>query len=177
MNNFRNEILKVNVPRKHKINNSLGVYDSYKYIRKNKWFGIGKALSEHEFYTIIRSVNNYLADNLSNGKDIKLPCRMGSLELRKRESRAFFKKGVLNTSSFPIDWDKTLKLWSEDSESHKNKALVRMEEKEVFRVFFNKKKATFNNKSFYEFKVNRDLKKKLKQNIKNGTVDAFKLYG
>ena len=37
MDDFRKNILKVNSGRKHKINNSLGVYDCYKWLRKNKW--------------------------------------------------------------------------------------------------------------------------------------------
>ena len=31
------------------------------------------------------------------------------------------------------------------------------------------------NKSFYSFDLNRDIKKKLKQKIKNKAIDAFKL--
>jgi hypothetical protein len=45
------------MPRYYKVNNSLGVYDAYKWIRKNKWFNIGRPLKEHEFYSIIRKVN------------------------------------------------------------------------------------------------------------------------
>jgi hypothetical protein len=74
MEEFRRKILKVNGPRKHKLSNSFGVYSAYKYIRKNKWFNIGKPVSEHDFYSIIRTVNNYLAELLSMGYDIKLPC-------------------------------------------------------------------------------------------------------
>lgn len=58
MDEFRRKVLKVDGPRKHKINNSIGVYDLYKHIRKNKWFNIGKPVSEHDFYSIIRTVNN-----------------------------------------------------------------------------------------------------------------------
>jgi hypothetical protein len=47
MEDFRRKILKLNEPRKHKVRNSLGVYDAYKYIRKNKWFNIGIPLTEH----------------------------------------------------------------------------------------------------------------------------------
>ena len=47
MDNFRREILKIDGPRKHKINNSNGVYDSYKWIRKHKWLNIGGPLTEH----------------------------------------------------------------------------------------------------------------------------------
>ena len=174
MNEFRKKVLKVNEPRVHKIRSSLGVYDAYKYIRKNKWFNIGRPLTEHEFYTIIRQVNNLLADSLLEGNDIILPNRLGTLELRKYNARIDIKDGKLKTN-LPIDWDRTLKLWSEDEEAYKNRILIKMEEKEIFKVFYNKGTANYENKSFYTFEVNRDLKRRLKQKIKNKLVDAFKL--
>lgn len=171
MDNFRRTVLKVDQPRKHEVSGSLGVYDAYKYIRKNKWFDIGRPLKEHEFYTIIREINNLLAEELLKGNDLDLPHRLGKIELRKYEGRVFYKNGDLHTN-LPIDWDSTLKLWAEDKESYNNKLLVRLEEKEIFKVFYNKSKANYNNKSFYEFEVNRDLKRRLKQKIKEG-LDAF----
>ena len=174
MDNLRREILKLNQPRKHKVSGSIGVYDAYKHIRKNKWKDIGRILSEHEFYTIIRQVNNMLADRFLEGNDIDLPHKLGKLELRKYNSKVSFKDGKLKTN-LPIDWDRTLKLWAEDSSSYKEKILVRLEEQEIFKVFYNKSKANYNNKSFYEFEVNRDLKRRLKQKIKEGLIDAFKL--
>lgn len=174
MDDFRKKVLKVDKPRKHKVSNSLGVYDAYKYVRRNRWPGIGRPLTEHEFYTIIRSVNNHLADELVNGNDIVLPNRMGTLELRKYESRMSFKDGVLKTN-LPVDWDRTLKLWSEDEESYEDRTLVKVEEREIFKVFYNKRNANYNNKSYYTFEVNRDLKRRLKQRIKEGAVDAFRI--
>ena len=41
MDNFRREVLKVDKPRVHKVKNSLGVYDAYKFIRKRGWIDIG----------------------------------------------------------------------------------------------------------------------------------------
>ena len=70
--------------RNHKVTGSLGVYDAYKYIRKNKWFDIPRPLKEGEFYRIIRRINDYLADELVKGKEVKLPHRLGTLEIRKR---------------------------------------------------------------------------------------------
>lgn len=170
----REELLKVNEPRKHKITKSLGVYDAYKWIRKRKWEDIGRRLTEHEFYSIIRKINNYLAFYLTYGEDINLPHRMGTLELRKKSSRVYLKDGKLCTN-LPIDWDKTLKLWCGDADAYNNKTLIRMEEDEIFKVYYNKNKAEYNNKSFYQFKVNRELKRALKRNIKEGVVDAFLL--
>lgn len=169
---FRREVLNLNGTRKHRVNNSLGVYNSYKWIRKHKWLNIGRPLTEHEFYSIIRKINNYLADELMRGNDITLPCNMGRLEIRKNTPKVSLENGRVKTD-LPIDWDRTLKLWYEDQESFENKTLIKMEEKEIFKVYFNRLKCDFNNQSFYEFIINRDIKKRLKQKIKEGHIDAF----
>ena len=174
MDEFRRKILKINGPRKHKINNSFGVYNAYKLIRKNKWFNIGKPISEHDFYKIVRTVNNKLADLLSKGHDINLPCQMGRLEIRKYDARITL-QGDKVATNLPIDWDRTLKLWSEDEEAYQKRTLIKMEEKEIFKVYYNRGKANYTNKGFFAFDVNRELKKKLKKNIKEGLVDAYKL--
>ncbi len=172
MDEFRRRILKIDGPRKHKINNSLGVYQMYKLIRKNKWFNIGKPVSEHDFYSIIRTVNNQLADLLSKGYDITLPYQMGRLEIRKYDAKVTL-QGDKIVTNLPIDWDRTLKLWSEDEEAYKERTLVKMEEKEIFSIYYNRTKAKYENKSFFQFQPNRQLKQILKRNIKLGKVDSF----
>lgn len=174
MDEFRRRILKVNGPRKHKINNSFGVYNAYKLIRKNKWFDIGRPVSEHDFYSIIRTVNNLLADFLSKGHDVNLPCQMGRLEIRKYDAKITLQEGKIVTN-LPIDWDRTLKLWSEDEKAYKERTLIKREEKEIFKVYYNRGKANYTNKSFFAFDINRELKKKLKKNIKERRIDAYKL--
>ena len=174
MDEFRKKVLKVNSPRIHRVRNSLGIYDAYKWVRKNKWLNIGRPVTEHEFYAIVRQVNNLIAGNLLNGEDIVLPHRLGTIELRKYNTKISIRDGKLITN-LPIDWDRTLKLWSEDEDAYKNRTLVKMEEKEIFKVFYNKKSANYNNKSFMQFEVNRDLKRRLKQKIKSKAIDAFKL--
>lgn len=171
---FKSEVQHLNEPRKHKVTNSIGVYSVYKWLRKRKWIDIGQRLTEHQFYNIIRKINNLLAENLSLGMDIKLPHRMGTIELRKINTYVKIKDGKLKTN-LPIDWDRTLKLWGKNEEYYKNKTLIKMEEKELFKVYYNKNKADYTNKSFYQFNVNRELKKTLKENIKEGKVDAFLL--
>ncbi len=173
MDEFRRNVLKVNESRTHTIRNSLGVYDAYKFVRKNKWLDIGKPITEHDFYIIIRQVNNLLADNLANGEDIILPHKMGSIELRKYDAKISFQNGKLVTN-LPIDWDITLKLWAEDEKAYKEKTLVKVEDRELFKVFYNKRRANYENKSFFQFEVNRDIKIKLKSKIKNKVIDAFK---
>lgn len=174
MDEFRRKVLKVDHSRNHKVKNSIGVYDIYKHIRKNKWYDIGQPITEHQFYTIIRQVNNVLADNLLKGNDIVFPNKMGRIEVRKFEPIIRFDDNKL-TVRLPIDWDRTLKLWSEDEEAYKERTLVKMEEKEIFKVCYNKTRADFPNKGFYQLQINRDLKIALKKKIKLGNFDAFLL--
>ena len=161
---FKSSIQHLQDNRTHKITNSLGSYDAYKYIRKNKWFNIGRPLTEHEFYQIIRRVNTYLAEVLVNGHDIIFPNRMGKLELRKRNSLPVIdKKGNLKVT------------YANDEEAFNNKTLVKFPERNIFRVKYNKDSANYENKSFMEFQINRDIKTRLKQKIKNNEIDAFNL--
>ena len=174
LDDFKKNIKKVSSHRVHRISNSMGVYDCYKTLRKNHWYNIGRPLTEKEFYSIIRRVNDYLADSFLHGNDIKLPHRMGRIELRKYDVRVSLDGEKVKTN-LPIDWDRTLKLWYEDEEAYKEKTLVKVEEKEIFKVYYNKQLADYNNQVFYEFNVNRELKKRLKQRIKEGKLDAFKI--
>lgn len=173
--NFRNRLLNVDKPRKHKIRGSLGVYDAYKYYRKNKPKGHEYVLTESQYFSIIRQVNILLADKLINGDEVTLPYKMGRLELRKTASYIRLDaKGNLITN-LPIDWDKTIKLWYEDEQAYKDRTLVKVEEREIFKIYYNRGLANYNNKSYYEFDINRDIKKRLKQRIKEGRIEAMYL--
>ena len=152
---FKKRIRKVTEHRKHSVRNSLGVYDCYKWIRKNKWLNIGRILTEHEFYSIIRQVNNLIAESIASGEEVTFPERMGTIELRKHEKNIVLDNGKIKTN-LPIDWNATLELWYNDEESYKQKTLVRMDEEELYKLHYNTYKANFANKSFYEFFFNKD---------------------
>ena len=70
-NEFRKKVLKLNGSRHHKINKSLGTYDAYKWLRKNKWLGM-EPISERDFYAIIRTMNKAIAKNFLHLGSIKL---------------------------------------------------------------------------------------------------------
>jgi len=158
--------------REYKITNSIGVYDLYKKIRKNHWYDIGRPLKEHEFYTIIRSVNKLLAENIVNGEAVVFPEQMGRLELRKYSTGVSIVDGKLK-NTYPIDWKGTNQLWAEDEEEHKKKTLLRFESPMVYTVRYCKENATYENKTFYQFRLHQKVKKKLKENIVNGKTDTL----
>lgn len=169
---FIKDIKKVSNNRIHKVTNSYGSKDAFKYYRKTKPLDSKYVLTDCQYLKIIRLINNLLKQKLINGEDVLLPEKMGRLELRKYKNKIEFKDGKLKTN-LPINWDATLKLWYDSSQCKTKKQLVRQEIKETFRVFYNKTKANYNNKSFYKFTTNRDIKIGLKNNIKSNKLDAF----
>lgn len=170
---FLKEVKKVNGPREHEVRGSLGVYDAYKWYRKNKPHDKKYVLTESQYFSIIRKVNLALRDELFKGGDIKFPCRMGSIEIRKYLP-TITTDGKKVKTNLPIDWNATLKLWYEDKQSYDEKFLVRINVPEIYRVYYNKTLANYNNKSFYQFTPNRELKLGIKHSIKERSgFDAF----
>lgn len=172
LEDFNKTIRKAFTRKTAKVRGSWGVYDCYKLLRKKQWYNIGRPLKEHEFYTIIRSVNKHLAEAAANGETIIFPYRMGKLELRKFERGVSLVNGKLKIN-YPINWEDTIRLWFEDKEAKKNKTLLRREEKYVYHMRYSKYNANYENQSFYEFDVNRFIKKALKENIQKGKIDTL----
>lgn len=158
--------------RKYKITNSWGIYDAYKAIRKNHWYDIGRPLKEHEFYVIIRSINKQLAENIISGETVVFPEQMGKLELRKYPKGVSFVNGKLK-NTYPIDWKRTNQLWADDEEERKKHTLLRYESPIVYCVRYCKEDATYENKTFYQFRLHQKLRRRLKDNIIEGKTDTL----
>jgi hypothetical protein len=169
---FIKDIKKVNRERNHKVNKSYGSKDAFKYYRKIKPTDSKYVLTDCQYLQIIRLINNRLRENIINGKDVNLPEKMGRLELRKRNSKVKFIDGKIKTN-LPVDWNATLKLWYNNPICKQNKQLIRQEVQNVFKIYYNVNKANYNNKTFYEFFTNREIKVGLKKNIKLNKIDAF----
>lgn len=170
---FNKKIKKLDSKNKDfTVTNSFGVYDCYKAIRKHQWFNIGRPLKEKEFYAIIRGINRLLAEEIVMGNPVKFPAQMGLLELHKFQVGVSIVNGRLK-NTYPIDWNKTIKLWWENKEAHEKKILVRNEESWVYRVKYCINNAKYENKMFYQFVLNSFIKKALKNNIKKRKIDAL----
>ena len=171
---FRAKTLKLNTKKSFKVTNSYGTKEAWRWIKKNKWLNIGTPITEREFGQIIKAYHKVFIDRLLNGLEVTFPLRMGILEVRKYNTSISFKNGKLKTN-LPINWGETLKYWNEDKEAFTNKALIRQENKNVFRVYYKKNKALYNNKSYYNFTVARSLKHLLRDKIKDNRMEAFEL--
>lgn len=169
---FRKRVVGAGDCRGSKINNSWGVYDSYKWIRKNGWYDIGRAVKEHEFYAVVRAVNKLLAAEIGAGRSVTFPSRMGHLELRKIQTGVKWKNGRLKIT-YPVDWEKTLRLWFDDDEAREKKLVVRIESGVLFKIKYCKYKANYRNMSYYQFQVNRGIKKMVKEGVIAGRVETM----
>lgn len=170
---FIKSIKKVSGKRSHRIVNSYGFFFYYRHFNKikpnSKEYHIGNEL----YSSIINSMNSMIVDRLIDSGSVKLPCGLGKLSILKVKNESWIdKNGKLRTNR-KVDMMSTLKLWYEDDESRSKKTLVRFDDEYTFKIVFDKRKASFKNKSYLMFSPNRSLKIKLKDCIKNKNYDAY----
>lgn len=149
----------------------MGVRDAFKWCRNNKAFG-NQTISTKHFYGIVRTVNDLLAEELKQGKDVRFPQKMGQLEVRRFNTYVKFIDGKLHTNR-GINWKATLELWNEDKEARESKLLVRSEDKKALTIFYNRHVGEYNNKSIMQFKPNRALLIDINNLAKEGMLDAY----
>lgn len=172
---FIKEVKKVTSKRVHKVTNSYTIYDiflayrkEYKHTKYKK-----ELLPADTFYKVIRMFNKEIRELMLKGFTINLPHHMGDLSIRKYDTSAKIVNGELKVN-YPINWKDTLQLWSTDEESHLKKTLLRSNVPEVYRVIYNKRNATYPNKLFYMFTVNREFKMLMKEKINSNELETFK---
>ena len=171
---FRKSTLKVKGKRYHKIKGSIGVKDMFKIAAKAQWYGKEFPMSLSEYFKIVREMNKLLAQELIEGRDVTLPCKMGMLEVRKYPTYVKFENGKIKTNR-AVDWNATLKLWHEDAEAREDKILVRSEKSHVFTIFYNTYPANYNNKHYYHFIPTREVSLAVKKAGIEGKIDAYNL--
>lgn len=157
---FKASTKNADKPKVRKINNSWGVYDYYKYYRVHRPNLHEYVLYESVYFAIIRRVNKLLVEELCRTGNITFPFRMGEIQAYKKTPKTYIRNGKVVSSKI-IDWNKTLELWYEDPEAHKNKILV-YDDGEHPTARYKKSNAIYKNKYYYEFSLCRDAKLKVK---------------
>ena len=164
--------LKGSPVHNYDVSNSYGVYDYYKYYRHNRPRAKSYyKMNEHQYYKLIRAVNEYLVELLFKNKIVEFPDRLGQLVIQKRNTTVTFKDGKLRTNR-PVNWDATIRLWFEDPEAEKNKTVVRWDTDHLTTIVYKKSNTLFRNKPFYEFQVLRRLKQRLGSLINEGGLET-----
>lgn len=148
--------------KEYNIRNSWGVYDFYKYYRKTKPKDPKFIISDVQYYAIFRRVNELLVDSLVRTGELEFPYKMGKLIVFKKTLGSWIAPNGNRYTSRKVNWDKTLELWYNDEEAYKNKTLLYFENDERLTIRYNKTKAEFKNKYYYEFKPSRDIDRRVK---------------
>ena len=147
--------------KEYAIRNSWGVYDFYKYYRKNKPADPKYVISDVQYYAIFRRVNELLVDNLIRTGELEFPYRMGRIVVVRKPYNSWIAPDGKRRTSRRIDWDKTLNLWYEDDEAYKNKTLIYFEGEDRNIIMYEKRNAVYKNKFYYDFKPNRDITRRV----------------
>lgn len=148
--------------KEYNIRNSWGVYDFYKYYRKTKPKDPKFIISDVQYYAIFRRVNELLVDSLVRTGELEFPYKMGKLIVFKKTLKSWIAPNGVRYTSRKVNWDKTLELWYNDEEAYRNKTLLYFENDEGLTIRYNKTKAEFKNKYYYEFKPSRDIDRRVK---------------
>lgn len=174
MNGFEEFVrdIKNKSPKVHRATDSYGMKQFYRWLVKNKWFDIGKELTEREVGQLIRNVSLLVGQYILDGNVFELPSGMGSIEVRTYKSRLNFKNGRIDTA-LPIDWNNTYKLWYEDEQAKNKKTLIRYDNLNRYVIYH--KRVNFPNSSYFKFHANYLLKKELTSRINNGQHYVFLL--
>lgn len=136
-------------------------YDSYsEYVEDNPLYQVEYRV----FRDIINDYFKYLRDELiENGKEVKLPCRMGTIQIVKHKPKEYTGK------SLRIDYAESKKA---------GKIIYHLNEHSNFykyRVYWNKQNMITPNKTKYQLVMTRDNKRHLAQIIKNHIRDYREL--
>jgi len=149
-----------------KIPAHFGMKDYYKFFCK---IYPNADISRSKFNKIISEYNEKMSELLIEELTYTLPLKMGTLEILKDQRKVYENKEGKIINNKPVDWKATNNLWKLNEEAKKKKVLIRHENKHtngyVFRVYYNKSKANFKNKTVYSFSPIRELKRNITQRI------------
>lgn len=165
---FRNNILKLNSPKKHTITNSYGVHYFYKVFRQMyPEITIEKGL----FCKIVRDINKEIMECLFRNSRFSLPHRIGHFYIVEYDTYVRFENGKIKTN-MPVDWNKTYEYWFNNPNIEKKK-VIRNEVKVMYRLCFLKKGCFYKNRKKVRFRFNRSIKKELSLRIKENKISGY----
>lgn len=170
---YAKEVQNVHGKRKHKITGSQNTISGFSYYRKIRPKEKEFVLKDKEYLSIIREMNNLVADYLIENKSIRLPAGFGKLEVVKYETKSWIDESGKFISTKKVDMNSTIRLWYEDEESRINKTLVRYDDEFVFRFNYPQHGRMYKYNGYYSIKFNRQLQQKLKLAIQAGNYDTY----
>lgn len=136
-------------------------YDSYcNYVEDNPLYQV----SYKVFRQIVSDYFRYLRDEIiENGKEVRLPCRMGTLSIVKHKPKEYTGKSLRMDYAESKKYDKIIYHLNEHTGGYK------------YRFYWNKQNVLTKNKTKYQLIMTRDNKRHLAQILKNHVRDYIEL--
>lgn len=136
-------------------------YDSYmEYVKDNPIYQV----DYNTFRGIINDYFRYLRDEIiENGKEVKLPCRMGTLQVVKHKPKEWTGKSLRIDYHASKEYGKPIYHLNEHSNGFK------------YRFYWNKKNMLTTNKTKYQLIMTRANKRRLAQIIKSRERDYIEI--
>lgn len=122
------------------------------------------------FIKVANAFMKYLATMLLETGSINLPEKLGKINVIGRKVKVRIENGEIK--GLAPDWVKTKELWERDPESKSKKQLVYHFNEETngirYKFTWLKSRVLVSNKTLYNFKLTRDIKRTLSGLVKNG---------
>lgn len=159
-----------------KIKSHFGMNDYYRFYKKN----YNKDIEYKKYSNIISDYNKEIINLILNKSlEYKIPILNFLITIRKEQRSPQIKNGELYNNR-PIDFKKTLELWSKDEDAKNKKILLRFNNNHtsgyVFRIFSKNHESRVKNKKYYKFLPSRLFKRSLAARINDDSKDKFDCY-
>lgn len=144
-------------------NKSYGVREAYKNYQGVR--DSDKVVSEKDYYAIVRETTEELIQELLDNLYIRLPYRLGTLNIRKIVFTPRYENGKLKGLPY-IDWRSTRR--------GGYKEIIRHNVKDLILVKYSKKSLNIKGGFRIAFKVATTLKQKVREAVESGRIkDAY----
>lgn len=146
---------------------TVGIKDMYWFYKKGRKEGISRT----NYTSIVEDFTKFMMDKVWEGHVIKIPERLGTLEIKGRALKIALDENGEIVGAAP-NWKETYKLWKSNPEAAKNKekiyCLNEHTQKNIYKFFWSKKKIYLKFKDIYNLVMSRANKRKLAELIKSG---------
>lgn len=124
-----------------------------------------------DYININADYNKFLIEKVLEGKEITLPCRLGTLSIIGRKQKIVVEEDGTIKGLAP-DWVKTKELWEKDPQAKKEKKRIfhtnSNTEGIIYRYFWSKKNVIIENKNFYSLRLTRTNKREVNTLVNQG---------
>ena len=124
----------------------------------------------NSFISIANGYMEFLMQKVREGEEVTMPARLGTLFIQGTKKNLKFNKDGIPL--LPPNWGETKKLWDKNPDAKATKKIVYCLNEEtngvVYKLHWSKNRVPIENKLFYSFRLTRENKRNIYNQIKQG---------